>query len=105
MARKLILITTAAVLLSFASASPVANSSANTTGANPQENAKSTQVFTGTIVESGGKYLLDDTANKVTYELDDAKKASVFVGKRVRVMGTLDATNKLIHVESIEEAT
>jgi lipopolysaccharide export system protein LptA len=105
MVRTSVLLAAVAALLSLASAPPVANSSPNTTAANTQENPKSTQVFTGTIVESSGKYLLDDTANKVTYELDDAKKASVFVGKRVRVTGTLDATNKLIHVESIEEAT
>lgn len=48
--------------------------------------------------------LLDDTTNKVTYELDNPQKASIFLGKKVRIVGTLDDAKKLIHVETIEEA-
>jgi hypothetical protein len=57
----------------------------------------------GTERKSADHYILDDTTNKVTYELDDPKKASVFLGKRVKVIGTLDAEKKLIHVEAIAE--
>ncbi len=32
-------------------------------------------------MQSGHKYVPDDTTNKITYELDDAKKADVFVEK------------------------
>ena len=36
--------------------------------------------------------------------LDDARKASQFEGKKVKVTGTVDTASNTIHVESIEEA-
>jgi hypothetical protein len=105
MGRKSLVVTTTVLLFLLASTPQVVTADPIAEAANAQENGKSTQVFTGTIVKSGEKYLLDDTTNKVTYELDDAKKASAFVGKQVRVVGALDATMKLIHVESIQAVT
>ena len=105
MVRKSLVAALAALLLLLAFAPQVVTANASTETVNAQENGKSTQVFTGTIVASGEKYLLDDPTNKITYELDDPKKASAFVGKKVRVVGSLDATMKIIHVESVQEVT
>jgi len=46
---------------------------------------------------------LSDTASKISYKLDDAEKASQFEGKKVKVTGTVDVANNLIHVETIQE--
>jgi hypothetical protein len=105
MVRKSLVAAPAVLLLLLAFAPQVGTANSTTEAVNAQENSKSTQVFTGTIVESGEKYLLDDPTNKVTYELDDPKKASAFVGKKVRVVGSLDATMKILHVESLQEVT
>jgi Protein of unknown function (DUF5818) len=66
----------------------------------PKEKAK---VFTGTILKEGDNFVLNDSANKTTYMLDDAKKASQFEGKKVKVAGTVDLASNTIHVESIKE--
>jgi len=49
--------------------------------------------------------MLDDSANKVSYTLDDTPKASQYEGKKVRVTGTLDSQNGMIHVQSIQAAS
>ncbi len=51
-------------------------------------------------VEMGGKFVLYDAANKVTYKLDDQDKAKEFAGQKVKVSGSYDG--KTIHVEKIE---
>jgi len=72
-----------------------------------QANAPSTpqataQTFTGTIAKSGDTFTLNDSASKTTYTLDDTQRASQFVGKSVKVTGTLDSQTKMIHVQSIQ---
>jgi hypothetical protein len=54
------------------------------------------------ISAHGAAYVLDDGKN--VYALDDEKKAEPFAGEKVRVVGTLDAKSKRIHVESIAAA-
>jgi hypothetical protein len=61
------------------------------------------KTFTGKISKSGQKLVLEDAATNVSYQLDDQKKAKQYEGKSVRVTGTLDAQNNLIHVQAIEE--
>jgi len=61
--------------------------------------------FTGTIAKNGERFVLKDEAGKTWYDLDDQKSAGKFAGKRVRVTGTLDASNNTIRVQSIEEAS
>jgi hypothetical protein len=70
-----------------------------------QDEDREIKTFSGTIARSGDSFTLNDTTNKVIYQLDDAQKASQFDGKKVNVKGTLDSTRKLIHVQAIEEAT
>jgi hypothetical protein len=61
------------------------------------------QTFSGTVVKQGDVYVLNDAADKTNYQLDDGKKADKFVGKAVKVTGTLDAQNLTIHVQTIQE--
>jgi hypothetical protein len=57
------------------------------------------QVFTGTIVKSGDKYVLQDSASNNTYDIDHQDEVKQFEGKKVRVHGTLDSDGKMIHVQ------
>jgi Protein of unknown function (DUF5818) len=68
-----------------------------------EKNQETPQTFSGTVIKQGDVYVLNDTADKTNYELDDAKKAVKFVGKNVKVTGTLDAQNLTIHVKTIQE--
>jgi hypothetical protein len=68
-----------------------------------QDNKQNTKVFSGTILRSGDNFVLSDAANKLAYVLDDAQKASPYEGKRVKVTGTVDVANNIIHVETIQE--
>ena len=70
-----------------------------TSQAQAQPEAKS---FTGTIVKSGEKFVLSDSATKSRYMLDSQDKARPYEGKRVEVTGTIDSSD-LIHVETIQE--
>ncbi len=56
-------------------------------------------------VEMGGKFVLQDTAKKITYQLDDQEKPKEFAGQKVKVTGTYDKAAKTIHVEKIEAAS
>jgi|SRR5665213_3445634 len=90
MNNKPMVLAAAAAILSLASAPPIVNCSAQPRVVSPQGDEKGRQTFTGTIVKNGDDYILDDTANKVTYELDNPQEASVFLGKKVKVIGALD---------------
>jgi hypothetical protein len=57
------------------------------------------QVFTGVIVRSGDKYVLQDSASGATYDIDRQELAKQFEGKRVRIHGTLDPGGKMIHIQ------
>jgi len=66
----------------------------------PDSQAQSgVQVFTGTIVKSGDKYVLQDSDTSTTYDIDHQDQVKQFEGKRVRVHGVLDAGGKMIHVQ------
>jgi hypothetical protein len=60
------------------------------------------QTFMGTILKNGEKFVLSDSATKTRYALDNTNKARVLEGKAVKVTGTLDMVNALIHVKTIE---
>jgi uncharacterized protein YdeI (BOF family) len=57
------------------------------------------QVFTGTIVKSGDKYVFQDSNSGTTYDIDAQDQVKQFEGKKVRVHGTLDPSGKMIHVQ------
>ena len=60
--------------------------------------AAGTQVFTGTVVRQGDKYVLQ-ADNGTTYDIDHQDQVKKFEGKKVRVHGTLDPSGKMIHVQ------
>ena len=69
-----------------------------------QAEQKSERATVGKIVESGdGKYVLVDFAGMV-YQLDHQTTAKKFIGKIVKVSGTIDETNNAIHVTDITPA-
>jgi len=62
------------------------------------------KIFTGTIWMSGDRFVLRDEHQKQWYQLDvDQKLVAKFEGKQVKVIGTLDAANREIRVQRIEE--
>ena len=69
------------------------------------QHKETTKTFTGTVMKEGEVFVLSDNADKTNYQLDDAKKASKFEGKTVKVTGTLDAQNLTIHVQTITEVS
>ncbi len=68
-----------------------------------QQEQQKQQTFTGKIVQSQGKFFLQDSSG-TAYGLDDQEKAKQFDGQNVKVVGTLDDQSKTIHVSTIEAA-
>ena len=69
-----------------------------------QAEQNSQRASVGKIVKSSdSKYVLVDVAG-TTYQLDDQTTAKKFVGKIVKVSGTVDEANHTIHVTDIMPA-
>jgi uncharacterized protein YdeI (BOF family) len=60
----------------------------------------SAKTFMGNIVQRKGDYVL--RSGDKEYKLDDQSKAKQYVGKDVKVLGTLDRQSNQIRVESID---
>jgi|SRR5262250_10153 len=69
-----------------------------------QEQQPEIKTFIGRIARQGPKFVLQDSTLRTSYQLDDQQRAEKYQGKNVRVTGTLDAQNNMIHVQMIEEA-
>lgn len=64
----------------------------------------SAERHTGVILSKNGALLvLADKSTNDWYQLDDQEKASMFLGKKVVVLGRLDASTHVIHVSTIRE--
>jgi hypothetical protein len=61
------------------------------------------KTFTGIILKSGESFVLSDSTAKSRYMLDNQDKLRPYEGKKVKVTGTIDVANNLIHIETIEE--
>ncbi len=70
----------------------------------PNKDQSEVKTFAGKITRSNGRYALEDPSASNPYYLDDAKSAKKYEGKNVVVTGTLDAANRIIHVQKIESA-
>jgi hypothetical protein len=68
-----------------------------------QQSKQEAKIFSGTIIRNGDNFILSDAANKLSYVLDNAEKASRYEGKKVKVTGTVDVASNTIHVETIQE--
>ncbi|HEX8815207.1 MAG TPA: DUF5818 domain-containing protein [Terriglobales bacterium] len=66
---------------------------------NPPQPADA-NVFTGTIVKSGDRFMLKESDTGKMYDIDRQDLAGKHEGKEVRVPGTLDADGKTIHVNA-----
>src|SRR5258708_7254782 len=55
-------------------------------------------IYSGTIVKSGDKWVLQDTSG-TSYNIDRQDLAKKYEGKQVRINGTLDPDGKTIHVK------
>lgn len=69
---------------------------------NETQKQPAAQSFTGMIVKSGGMYVLQ-TAENVTYQLDDQEQAKQYEGKQVQVSGSLDKSANMIKVRDIKQ--
>lgn len=61
------------------------------------------QEFQGTIEKAGTKYVLVDKASGARYQLDKQDRARQFVGKDVKITGTLDPSTNTIEVSEIKD--
>jgi uncharacterized protein DUF5818 len=66
------------------------------------EKQPAAQAFTGMIMKSGDTYVLQ-TADNVTYQLDDQQRAKEYEGKQVQVTGSLDKSANMIKVRDIKQ--
>jgi hypothetical protein len=71
----------------------------------PAPSDEQVQTFTGKIVKSKGNFALKDATSNTTYQLDSADEVKQYAGKNVKVTGTFDAVNNLIHISNIEAAS
>jgi len=54
----------------------------------------------GTVLRRNGVYVL--RAGDLEYKLDDPDKARRYLGKSVKILGTLDKPTNTIHMKTIE---
>lgn len=69
-----------------------------------QQEQPTAQKVKGTIVKTGGVYVLKVSSNS-EYQLDDQEKAKQFEGQQVTIGGRLDANGSSLHVINIELIT
>lgn len=82
------------------SAQSPSTTSPSTSSASGSAESSEESSFTGTVVKSGNKYVLKSDSG-ATYLIDDQDKAKQFVGKQVKVNGSLDKTTSMLHVTDI----
>ncbi len=101
---KKFVLSVAGLLLVFTLAPKITSATPTPTSAQQQQPApQKTKIFSGTIIKNGDGYVLSDSANKLSFALDDTEKASHYEGKKVKVTGTVDIASNTIHVETIQE--
>jgi Protein of unknown function (DUF5818) len=61
------------------------------------------ETFMGTILKNGETFVLNDAVTKTKYMLDNQDKLGPYEGKKVKITGRVDATDNLIHIETIQE--
>jgi hypothetical protein len=66
--------------------------------ASPSANSDNSQIFLGTVVKQGDKYVLKGDSGRI-YDIDHQTDVAEFAGKRVRVRGRLDPSGKKILVQ------
>ena len=67
----------------------------------PEANTRQKQEFEGKISRASDRLVLEDKANKMTYQLDDQQLAHLFEGKEVKLTGSLDPESNTIFISDI----
>jgi type II secretory pathway pseudopilin PulG len=60
--------------------------------------------YLGKVSEKFGKFYLEDQGKRTSYQLQNTWDAKRYVGKTVRVTGTLDTEKSILHVVAITQA-
>jgi hypothetical protein len=66
-----------------------------------QQQKGSSQSISGKVSEKHGKYYLEEDMRKTSYELQGTWELKQFLGKKVRVTGTVDSEHNILHVVAI----
>src|SRR3979490_3603039 len=104
MSTKKIVLSVAGALLVL-SASPMIGKPATSPTLVQHQSEQPSKTFSGTIIKDGENFVLNDAANKTSYMLDDAQKASPYEGKKVKGTGTVEVASNTINVENHEKAS
>jgi len=64
--------------------------------------AQPTQTFTGKLVRSKGIVVLKSDSGNTAYSVENAAQAKAYLGKNVKITGTLDPATNMIHISDIE---
>ena len=64
--------------------------------------ANNSKTFSGRIVQEDGRMVLKDPVTKVSYKLDDEKKAKQYVGRQVKVTGKMDSNTNTMRLDRID---
>jgi lipopolysaccharide export system protein LptA len=64
--------------------------------------AQQTQTFTGKLVRSKGSVVLKSDSGNTAYSVENAGQVKTYLGKNVKITGTLDPATNMIHVSDIE---
>lgn len=81
---------------------PTSSNSGQTTNEKPAAGAAQAKPrpFMGTVLRRNGIYVL--RAGDSEFKLDDPDKARGYLGKSVKILGTLDKSSNTIHMKTIE---
>lgn len=66
-----------------------------------QQQKGSAQSIPGRVSEKHGRYYLEEDLHKTSYELQGAWELKQFLGKKVRVTGTVDSDHNILRVIAI----
>jgi hypothetical protein len=106
MKAKMILLAVAGAMLIWIVAIP-GRANGPATASNKRQ-APQIQTFVGVLEGTNEprewiNYIIYDDARKSNFFLDDDWKSEKYIGHIVKIAGTLDERNRIIHVQSIEE--
>src|SRR5260370_2431983 len=66
-----------------------------------QQDQQDVRTFAGKITQKNSRFFLEESVHRTPYLLADTWDVKRFVGKKVRVTGTLDQDRNILHVKSI----
>jgi hypothetical protein len=67
-----------------------------------QQDQQNVRTFAGKISRKNSRFFLEEAVHRTPYLLADTWNVKRFLGKKVRVTGTLDQDRNILHVKSID---